>query len=1222
MGEWFKGVAVPVVLADGADGEFLLTGTVIAPRAVLTCRHQLEDITEEERTGKIYVSVKGNRHHPSQVLLSSKPDLDLCLLLFEHDLPGVKPLPLLRVSHLEGFSLDAAGYVSVAKAVRYRKLKYMLPVDQGSLFEFQVEGGLKHSSSGGPIVARVGERLYLIGIAYLGGDSSGQSRALAVGAIEAFCEDQKFPIKVIELPSTTTTEGLPSTTVPPLPRNFLARTDELETLVDALLRDKGKRGHSVALAAVEGMGGIGKTVLAQAVCHEPRVIEAFPDGIIWQSIGKDSPWKLTERLRAVRLALGGDAWPQGNELDQYRRTISKKAALVVIDDVWNTGDIQPWLAESPGSCVLFTTRDVSIAAAVGAEEHRVDLLNEEQAREMLAQWSGLSVEAVPTEAEELVQKCGRLPLALSMVGAMLRGKPRALWQHTLEVFRQADLEKIKAAFPDYPYPNLFVAIEASVEALESEERERYRELAVLVEEMAASRMLQRTLWGTNEGEAAETAEKFVSLSLAQREANGESIRLHDLQLKYVHGRYKDQETLALIHGAMRLSWHVIASDSSQFASQLVGRLLAHEGQLGIWQFVQNMTKNAPHPWLRPSIPALAAPGESLVRVLEHASAVSGVALSGDGTVAISGSKDGMVSVWNPLFGQLLYRLQAHAAPVARVSISRDGRVAVSASKDGTAKVWDLKERRERFSFRVSFSPDFSALAVGAGGRFVAYAFRSSVVTVRDLETGALLGNLPDGRLVMDLAICKNDTVILSSSEGHTIKIWDISDLTKPHTLHVLKDEYPVKCIGASADGSVAVSGNYVIRIWNLAHGTVRCTFEDQWATSLAVSADGKRLLSATEYSDSAQVWDLERRQPITRLSGHTGTVNAVALSADGRVAVSASKDKTVKVWDLSSAREFRMTGRQSLPVKAVNSSANGKLVISVSRDGTIILWNTARGCAQHIVNDRQVDEAYGAALSNDGRILAVAISGKRRVLNADDSPERDESHGLRLWMISELYPPSVLCTLIGHAAPVRGVAISADGSKVISASDDGTMKIWDVKDEHELYQLSTTGHRDHVPGVAMSSDGKLAVSAWERELRVWNLDTGCLVHALIGHQGPVNGVALSANGEIAISASADHTLKVWDVKHKYERQTLVGHFGSVRGVAVSPDGRFAGSASRDRTLRFWDVEGGKCLSTFTCDGDALCCALVGNCIIGGDLAGHVYFLTLELKKAVELDGPS
>jgi len=284
-------------------------------------------------------------------------------------------------------------------------------------------------------------------------------------------------------------------TAPPLPVNFVERPAELEALRAALINDDG--GRHIALSSLRGMGGIGKTVLAQALCHDEVVQQAFPDGVIWVSVGKESTYDLVTRLREVAIGLGDDPNDYENELraiNCYRNTIRKKAALIVVGDIWDAEDIEPFRAESLRSRLLFTTRDSSIAAAVGAREHIAELLTEEQSREVLARWSGSDVAMLPAIATELIDECDRLPLALSMVGAMLRYKPPALWTVVLGHLRNADLEKINAQFPNYPHKNLLKTMQVSVDALDATAKERYLSLAVLLEEMAAASRVQQCIW--------------------------------------------------------------------------------------------------------------------------------------------------------------------------------------------------------------------------------------------------------------------------------------------------------------------------------------------------------------------------------------------------------------------------------------------------------------------------------------------------------------------------------------------------------------------------------------------------------------------------------------------------------------------------------------------------------------------------------------------------------
>lgn len=140
------------------------------------------------------------------------------------------------------------------------------------------------------------------------------------------------------------------------------------------------------------MGGIGKTVMAKALMDDEVGRRAFPDGMVWITAGKESRRDFIQEMREVAKALGDDLSAYDNALaceHQYRTTIALKAALIVVDDVWSTADIEPLLAEFPRSRFLFTTRDASIGTFVSAREHSLNLLDLAQSRELQAAWSNL-----------------------------------------------------------------------------------------------------------------------------------------------------------------------------------------------------------------------------------------------------------------------------------------------------------------------------------------------------------------------------------------------------------------------------------------------------------------------------------------------------------------------------------------------------------------------------------------------------------------------------------------------------------------------------------------------------------------------------------------------------------------------------------------------------------------------------------------------------------------
>jgi WD40 repeat protein len=164
-------------------------------------------------------------------------------------------------------------------------------------------------------------------------------------------------------------------------------------------------------------------------------------------------------------------------------------------------------------------------------------------------------------------------------------------------------------------------------------------------------------------------------------------------------------------------------------------------------------------------------------------------------------------------------------------------------------------------------------------------------------------------------------------------------------------------------------------------------------------------------------------------------------------------------------------------------------------------------------------------------------------------------------------------TLEEHGSLVNGCAVSPDGDYIVSASSDPTLKVWDARTG--ATRLTLEGHTDAVKGCAVSPDGAYIVSASsDTTLRVWDAHTGAARFTLEGHTSVVNGCAVSPDGDYIVSASSDTTLKVWDARTGATRLTLEGHTDAVNGCAVSPQGDYIVSASNDTMLKVWDARTG------------------------------------------------
>ena len=162
---------------------------------------------------------------------------------------------------------------------------------------------------------------------------------------------------------------------------------------------------------------------------------------------------------------------------------------------------------------------------------------------------------------------------------------------------------------------------------------------------------------------------------------------------------------------------------------------------------------------------------------------------------------------------------------------------------------------------------------------------------------------------------------------------------------------------------------------------------------------------------------------------------------------------------------------------------------------------------------------------------------------------------------------------------VNTVAISPDGSRILSGSYDKTIRLWDAETGNAS-GAPLLGHTDYVPSVAISPDGSRIVSgSADNTIRVWDAETGkALGGPLLGHTDCVRSVAISPDGSRIVSGSDDNTIQIWDAETgNASGAPLLGHTDCVLSVAISPDGSRIVSGSRDSTIRVWDAETGGAL---------------------------------------------
>jgi WD40 repeat protein/serine/threonine protein kinase len=196
--------------------------------------------------------------------------------------------------------------------------------------------------------------------------------------------------------------------------------------------------------------------------------------------------------------------------------------------------------------------------------------------------------------------------------------------------------------------------------------------------------------------------------------------------------------------------------------------------------------------------------------------------------------------------------------------------------------------------------------------------------------------------------------------------------------------------------------------------------------------------------------------------------------------------------------------------------------------------------------------------------VAVSRDGRRIVSGSQDQT-------VRVW---DAATGQETLTHRWHTSGVTCVAVSRDGRGLVSGGNDQTVRVWDAATGQEA--LTLNGHANGVASVAFSPDGmRIASGGNDQTVRVWDAATGQEALTLLGHARPVTCVAFSPDGTRVVSSSFDKTVKVWNATTGQEALSLKGHTGLVFCVAVSPDGRRLVSGSKDKTVRVWDAATGR-----------------------------------------------
>ncbi|MEL6438172.1 MAG: AAA-like domain-containing protein [Cyanobacteria bacterium J06621_8] len=520
------------------------------------------------------------------------------------------------------------------------------------------------------------------------------------------------------------------------------------------------------------------------------------------------------------------------------------------------------------------------------------------------------------------------------------------------------------------------------------------------------------------------------------------------------------------------------------------------------------------------------------RLLGHEDSVFRLAVSPDGSLIASGSKDRTVKIWRKTkTGWQQYQTLSHGGWVIDVAISKDNNLIASASRDRTVKIWH--------------------------------------------RNGKMLNTLGHPLPVTAVAIFPDNSTIVSGSDNGEIRIWHHNKLINAFKGH----SETIQSLAISPDGNyiVSASEDKAIKIWRK-DGTLINTLKGHTEGVRAIAIYQDKIISASR-DQTLKIWDFNG-QLLTTLKGHIAPVYGVDIHPQTQEIVSASADNTIKIWNFAGVNLATLKGHTNR-VWDVAYSADGSSIISTSWDKTIRLWqphnNFVNNLSQHqdVVIALDYSKQYLASASDDktvklwhhdGRLINTLKGHTGEVYDVAIHPQESivasvgADKTIRLWQTDG----TLIHTLKGHDAAIWAVAIARN--QIISGSNDNTVKIWDFQGDL-LHTLK--GHQRKVWDVAVNPPGdKIISSSEDNTLKIWDFQ-GNLLHTLEGHTDSVRTAAYSQDNKWIVSGSEDRTLKIWTTEGELIT-TLQGHRAAIKDISISPDNRLIASVSDSGEIILWE----------------------------------------------------
>lgn len=545
-------------------------------------------------------------------------------------------------------------------------------------------------------------------------------------------------------------------------------------------------------------------------------------------------------------------------------------------------------------------------------------------------------------------------------------------------------------------------------------------------------------------------------------------------------------------------------------------------------------------------------------------------ISKDSDITADQETDNSIRVWEIERGKLCFILQGHTKKVNGLAITPDGAKVISASSDGTLKVWDLVKGNILLTI-TGHKGAVNAVTVTPNGNYLISAGADHTLKMWHLNSGSLVFTLAGHTdSVNAVVVAPDGDKAISASDDNSIKVWELNLRQNISTFRGHRRGVTSLALMTNRHRFLSAGLDTTVRLWDLYKETelaiIPFDHQGECISDISISPDDTLIFPVIESHRNLDAWKLNKQIELLSSKRHVARINAIAITPNGQLAISASDDSNLKIWNIETQQLCLTLHGHVASINAVIALPDNRRVVSSSQDKTIRIWDIKDG-KEILRLDNLVFWLPTIAITTDGRQMVSNGSSK------------DKSGLLRVW---DLECGRLRNTIDVHSKFwIDKILLTPDGSRLIAG----------LTHHDKLYQ--------------------------------WDFETGNKLLPLEGSDDFASILGVTPDGNQLITGSCNNgILSLWDLKTGKEEAQIGNSFDNLfKGTLdITPNSRYllftpscSALESESNTISVWDLKTREIVCKFRSDSAISACAVAmdGVSFVVGDNKGRVSFLKLE-----------